>query len=131
MPAGGGSDGGSTGFTTNFSYDSAGRLKELTDGSGNPIVAYTYNAAGQLTYKLNGNGTYTTYQYDADGNVLHLVNYSPGRPVNSRFDYTYDNLGLETTEATIDGTWTYSYDADGQLITPSSPQRTRRSRTRT
>src|SRR6185312_10150476 len=40
----------------------------------------------------------------------------PGGTVNSRFDYTYNALGLETTEATIDGTWTYSYDADGQLV---------------
>ncbi|HEY4313325.1 MAG TPA: CARDB domain-containing protein [Pirellulales bacterium] len=105
-----------TGFTTNYSYDAAGRLAGLTDGDGNPIVTYTYNAADQLTYKLNGNGTYTTYDYDADGNVLHLVNYAPDGSVNSRFDYTYNNLGLETTEATIDGTWTYSYDSTGQLM---------------
>ena len=44
------------------------------------------------------------------------MNYAPGGSVNSRFDYTYNGLGLETTEATVDGTWTYSYDADGQLI---------------
>ena len=25
-------------------------------------------------------------------------------------------LGLETTEDTLDGDWTYTYDADGQLI---------------
>src|SRR5262249_45129631 len=82
----------------------------------NMIVTYTYDAAGRLSLKTNGNGTYTTYQYDADGNVLHLVNYAPGGSVNSRFDYTYNALGLETTEATLDGTWTYTYDADGQLI---------------
>ena len=105
-----------TGFTTNYTYDAVGRLSKLTDGSGNLIVTYTYDANGRLSEKTNGNGTYTTYQYDADGNVLHLINYAPGGTINSRFDYTYNALGLETTEATLDGTWTYTYDADGQLI---------------
>ena len=104
------------GFTVNYTYDQDGRLSTLTDGSGNLIVTYTYDADGRLSLKTNGNGTYTTYQYDADGNVLHLINYAPGGAVNSRFDYTYNALGLETTEDTLDGDWTYTYDADGQLI---------------
>src|SRR5262249_27080354 len=97
-------------------YDAVGRLSGLTDGSSNMVVTYTYDADGRLSKKLNGNGTYTTYVYDADGNVLHLVNYAPDGSVNSRFDYTYNTLGLETTEATLDGTWTYTYDTDTQLI---------------
>ena len=105
-----------TGFTVNYIYDADARLSELTDGSGNMIVTYTYDADGRLSEKTNGNGTYTTYAYDADGNVLHLINYAPDGVINSRFDYTYNALGLETTEATLDGTWTYNYDADGQLV---------------
>jgi len=105
-----------TGFTVNYAYDAVGRLSELTDGSGKMIVTYTYDVNGRLSQKTNGNGTYTTYVYDADGNVLHLVNDAPNGTINSRFDYTYNALGLETSEATIDGTWTYTYDAGGQLI---------------
>jgi RHS repeat-associated protein len=104
-----------TGFTTNYIYDTNGRLSQLTDGGGNVIVTYTYDADGRLARKVNGNGTYTTYTYDADGNVLTLFNYAPGGTVNSSFVYTYNNLGLETTETTIDGQWVYGYDADGQL----------------
>ena len=105
-----------TGFTVKYAYDSAGRLAGLTDGSGNPIVTYTYDAAGRLSRKVNGNLTYTTYTYDADGNIKHLVNYAPGGAVNSQFDYTYNALGLQTIETTLDGTWNYSYDPNGQLI---------------
>jgi RHS repeat-associated protein len=104
-----------TGFTTNYQYNSAGDLAGLTDGSGNPIVTYTYNAAGELTEKVNSNGMYTTYSYDADGNVLDLVNHAPGGATSSSFVYAYNSLGLETSETTLDGTWTYSYDADGEL----------------
>src|SRR5262249_35476809 len=64
-----------TGFTTNYSYDAAGRLAGLTDGSGASIVVYTYDSAGRLSRKSNGNETYTIYGYDADGNVLQLINY--------------------------------------------------------
>jgi len=105
-----------TGFTVNYAYDAVGRLSKLTDAHGSLIVTYTYDADSRLSEKTNGNGTYTTYQYDADGNVLHLVNYAAGGTINSRFDYTYNSLGLETSEATLDGTWTYTYDVDGQLI---------------
>jgi RHS repeat-associated protein len=104
-----------TGFTTKYTYNAQGQLAGLTDGNGNQIVSYTYDADGRLSKTTNGNGTYTTDQYDADGNVLHLINYTPGGAINSRFDYGYNSLGLETTEGTLDGTWTYSYDADGEL----------------
>ena len=104
-----------TGFAVKYAYDAAGRLHQLTDAGGNSIVIYTYDAAGNLSRKDNGNGTYTSYQYDAAGNVLHLVNLAPDGSVNSRFDYTYNSLCQETTEITIDGTWTYSYDGTGQL----------------
>jgi RHS repeat-associated protein len=104
-----------TGFTVNYVYDVAGRLTGLTDANGNPIVTYTYDPAGRLAEKLNGNGTYTTYTYDADGNILDLVNYAPGGTVNSQFAYTYNAVGLETSEATLDGTWTYTYNTDGEL----------------
>jgi RHS repeat-associated protein len=105
-----------TGFTVNYTYDSAGRLNQLTDGSGNTIVIYIYDANGRLSLKTNGNGTYTTYRYDADGNLMHLINYAPSGAVNSRFDYIYNSVGLVTSEATLDGTWIYTYDADGQLV---------------
>ena len=116
---------GTVSSTVNYQYDAVGRLSGLADGSGNPIVAYTYNILGQLVVVVNGSGTgsgmgpysspYTTYQYDAAGNLLHLVNYASGTIVNSRFDYTYNALGQVTEMATLDGAWSYSYDVSGQL----------------
>ncbi len=105
-----------SGFVTNYHYDSAGRLSGLTDGSGNIIVTYTYDAAGRLSSKVNGNGTSTTYAYDAAGHILQLINFAAdGTTVDSRFDYTYNTLGLPATQTTLDGTWTYTYDGDQRL----------------
>jgi RHS repeat-associated protein len=105
-----------SGFTVNYSYDSVGRLSKLTDGTGKLIVGYTYDAAGRLAQKDMGNGTRTTYSYDAGGNVLRITNLAADHATVNSFDtYTYDALGHVLTDASQDGKWTYSYDADGQL----------------
>ena len=102
--------------TTNYSYDSLGRLDKLTDGSGNLIVDYDYHpVSGQLVKETNGNGTYTSYSYDFAGQLISLVNAQADDTVNSRFDYTYDNLGRRTEVSTLDGIWSYEYDLTGQL----------------
>jgi len=122
-----------TGFTVNYTYNDLGQLAELTDGQGNLIVQYIYDAAGNLQQQNNGNGTFTAYTYDADGNVLSITNYAPSTgtsytpansTVNSFDNYTYDALGNVLTDTNQDGQWTYTYDADSQLIgavfTPNS-----------
>jgi RHS repeat-associated protein len=111
----------STGFSVNYAYDAVGRLSQLTNGSGAPIVSYTYDAAGRLTKKLMGNGTYTAYAYDADGNLLHLINYASGGAVLSEFDYAYDALGNRTTMNAPSGAWTYGYDANSEIASVTLP----------
>jgi RHS repeat-associated protein len=103
------------GFITNYSYDQAGRLKQLTNGNNENIVTYSYDVVGRLVRENKGNGTYNTYQYDAAGRLLHMINYAPNGSILSQFDYTYDTLGRRISMNTIDGLWTYEYDATGQL----------------
>ncbi len=114
-----------TGFTVNYSYNALDELAGLTDGSGSPIATYTYDAAGNLSKQVMGDGSYTQYTYDLAGDVLSVVNYAAGGAVSSSFVYTYNNLGLCTTETTVDGEWAYTYDAIGQLthavFTSSNP----------
>jgi RHS repeat-associated protein len=109
------------GFTTRYRYDTLGRLEELTDGSGNRVVAYQFDAAGRLARADNGNGTFTTYDYDLAGQLKTLINHAPDGSVNSRFAYTYDDLGRKLTETTEAGTTSYSYDAAGQLLRVDLP----------
>lgn len=109
------------GFAVNYGYDSVGRLAGLTDSNGQKIAGYTYDNLGRLSREDNGNGTYTTYGYDATGQLLNIVNYAPNASVNSRFDYTYDQLGRRTSMTTLEGTSKYGYDANGQLISVTLP----------
>ncbi|HQU45489.1 MAG TPA: RHS repeat-associated core domain-containing protein, partial [Pirellulales bacterium] len=114
-----------SGFTVAYFYDSQGRLEKLTDGSGNPIVQYTYNDLGQLSKKQNGNGASTVYAYDPAGALLSITNLAAdGKTVNSSFTYTYNLLGEVTSMVSAAGTTTYGYDATGQLTQVGLPNGT-------
>jgi RHS repeat-associated protein len=70
-------------------------------------------------------GSTIVYTYDADSQMLSITNLRPDHvTVNSFDDYTYSVLGNVLTDTSEDGEWTYSYDADSQLIqaifTPNS-----------
>ena len=103
------------GFTVNYGYDALGHLKQLTDAADELIVAYTYDAVGLLARRDMGNGAFTTYAYDDADQVRQIVNHASDGSVNSQFDYTYDALRRRTAMTTLDGAWTYTYDAVGQL----------------
>jgi RHS repeat-associated protein len=106
-----------TAYTVNYGFDALGRLSQLTDGSDNLIVKYTYDNACYLIQKDMGNGTRAVYTYDADGNVLSITNYAAANgPVNSFDLYTYDARGNVLNDTNQDGKWVYNYDADSQLI---------------
>ncbi len=116
------------GFIVNYHYDTLGRLDKLTDGTSALIVDYELDAAGRLVRRDNGNATFTTYQYDALGQLLTLINFASAGVVNSKFEYTYDAEGRRSTMtltdsnlATADGTTTYGYDAIGQLVSVALP----------
>jgi RHS repeat-associated protein len=110
-----------SGFTVISNYDSLGRLSTLTDGAGNLITRYTYDDSGLLIRADQGNGTYTTYQYDADRRTAEIINYAPDNTVLSSFAYTYDALSRPVTLTTLQGTTSYGYDALGQLISLALP----------
>jgi RHS repeat-associated protein len=109
------------GHVENSTYDSLGRLDTMTDEHGALIVHYEYDAAGRLSKKTLGNGVYTLYVYDTAGEVTRLINLRADGSVLSRFDYTYDASGLQTSMTTLDGTFTYGYDPLGQLTSVKYP----------
>jgi RHS repeat-associated protein len=84
-------------------------------------MAYSYDASGRMTTEQDNGGTPTTYSYDAANQLVSdsLNTYTGGATI------TYDGEGNRTNsgyhvnadnELTSDGTWNYTYDADGNLI---------------
>jgi RHS repeat-associated protein len=114
-----------TGFTINYQYNAIGQLDGLTDGNGNMIVTYIYDADGRLLSKKLGNGTSTVYTYDPDNNVLSITNYAAAQSIINSYDiYTYNDTGSVLSDISQDGEWAYTYDLDGELtqavFTPNS-----------
>lgn len=107
------------GYQTGYVYDSRGRITGLTDGS-NECVTYQYNSDDTLARVDNANGTYTTYAYTG-GNVSSIKHHDKDDNLLSSFVYTYDRAGNVTSMTDTEGTWTYAYDKDGQLIKATTP----------
>ncbi|WP_158305415.1 RHS repeat-associated core domain-containing protein [Opitutus terrae] len=103
------------GHRLNYGYDAAGRLEQLTDEQGRRIVHYTFDAAGRLAGKTLANGLTATYAYDTAGQLLVLTNALASGGTLSRFAYAYNDRGRRTAMETLEGRWTYDYDALGQL----------------
>ncbi len=103
------------GYVINYTYDTSGRLKRLSDGANADIVLYDYDALGRLSRKTMGNGVYAVYTYDAADRLSSLINYKPTGTELSRFEYAYDRRGRRISMTTHYGVWHYYYDNLGQL----------------
>jgi YD repeat-containing protein len=69
-----------------------------------------------LSGSLDGNGQSTAYTYSANGNVTQILVKANDGTVTSKLDYSYDGNGRPIAELSLDGRWSYAYDAAGQLI---------------
>ena len=122
-----------------FTYDSFGRLATATDGRGNTItytydnadritnvaysdgythsVAYTYDANGLLTQRIDGAGT-TTYTYDDLGRMLTTTNTAGGGTES----YRYDLSGALISKTDTSGVTSYTYTAGHRVTAMHYPQ---------
>jgi RHS repeat-associated protein len=95
--------------TTRFSYDNRGKLLSATDPMSN-TVSINYDAFG-FPLTLNEGGITTTYNYNARGELLSLVD-GGGRQTT----YGYDTLGRTITITNAAGETTrLNYDSNGNM----------------
>ena len=91
-----------------YAYDSRGRETSMTTLQGTWL--YSYDDLGQLIGWTAPDGSSATYQYDAMGNRVQVI--QNGQTTS----YTTNNLNQYTTVGGV----TYTYDADGNLIRKAS-----------
>jgi RHS repeat-associated protein len=126
-------DGGTANLvmTATYTYNDVGELTSLvyTDASSATLrsFAWTYNAIGEITSENSdiSSEDVTAYTYDATGQLLS-VDYADQSSDDE--SYTYDENGNRITsdtdtyttgddnQTTSDGTYSYVYDGEGNLI---------------
>jgi RHS repeat-associated protein len=127
----------STRPVTAYGYDTYGDQTQVEDPDGNVTVT-GYDGNGRVTsvtqpsYTQPGSSTAiaatTSYGYDEDGNLTSVTYPSATNPASNVTQYTYDALGDVTSMTqpqlpgqSAPGTWTYTYDADGEQLTATDP----------
>jgi RHS repeat-associated protein len=125
---------GSTEPVTN-TYDALYRIKTLTDGNSH-ITTYAYNSvgfvssitmpgsevtqftsydnAGNLLQRVDGNNVTTNYVYDDDESLLTEIEYPATTSLNVHFDYDSDGRRSAMTDST--GGQSYSYGNLDELL---------------
>jgi RHS repeat-associated protein len=109
-----------TGAVTDKWFTSNNEPFQITYGYGTlqaSTETFSYNAAGQLTRRTDGNGHATTYGYDAEGNRM-----SEKDALGHETKWTYNGRHEVTSETTPRGeTTTIKRDSDGNVESISRP----------
>ena len=119
--------GASTFFETAYVRDSLDRITQLTETvqDTTTVLAFAYDSAGRLQEVQRNGAVTSTYEYDQNGNRLHLT--TPGGTIDGTYDaqdrlttygansYTYGSNGELKTKTDGSGTASYTYDALGNL----------------
>ena len=132
---------GYDGSTTSYAYDTLGRETQRVEGAGTTNAKTTtteWDPQQWLVARTAAPNKIEAFSYDANGNLLsHAV--TPTADVNGslgfgaaasgpvqRTEWTYDDSGhvltaTERTDGAVTGTWTLTYDSQGNLQTLTNP----------
>ncbi|MCI5892149.1 MAG: hypothetical protein MRZ66_01920 [Clostridiales bacterium] len=107
------------GNETTFEYDKNNRLLSTTDPLSHK-TGQTYNRAGLVNSKYDGNGNVTSYEYDELGRLVYTKQTVDG--AEQIVGYTYDNYGNVLTQTNGEGhTTTFEYNVLNQLTAKIDP----------
>jgi RHS repeat-associated protein len=111
-----------------YQYNDANTISDWTDTMGNH--AFTYDLLDRLTAAKNSTQPNEDYEYDGVGNRTssHFTKNYSYQPFNKltgagKAIYDYDNNGNLITKTDTQGTTTFTWDEENQLIEVSLPNR--------
>jgi RHS repeat-associated protein len=106
--------------TISYGYDRMGRPTTVDYSDTTADVTRTYDAAGRLQTMVDGSGT-VTYTYDNADRLTDIARTGGGSGLNGTFHYGYDDAGNITGRSYPDSTATTQvFDDDGRLASVTS-----------
>ena len=105
----------SNGDVVRFAYNTAGKVREVTDPFGQKTT-YTYDAAGERLLSVTDESGTVSYTYETEGakaNAIQSITFPDG----TQTLYEYDDQGRVTKESRNGGaeTVSYAYDSAGKV----------------
>ncbi len=82
-----------------YEYDWRGNLSGVRDENGNMLAAYAHTPGGRLKEIRHGNGIRTGYEYDTDGNLVHLHMERTDGEILADLYYSHDLNGNRTLKS--------------------------------
>ena len=82
-----------------YEYDWRGNLSAVKDGNGETLAAYAHTPGGKLKEIRHGNGIRTGYEYDTDGNLVHLHMEHTDGEILADLYYSHDLNGNRTLKS--------------------------------
>lgn len=107
-----------------YAYDDEGNLAARTDAKGQ-VTSLAYDDADRLTQQVFADGFRITRTYDANGNLLTIVDEKPVTgPVDSSYTYAYDVFDRVTafTDVQLGTSMLYAHDAEGRSTSFTGPE---------
>ncbi|WP_459762185.1 RHS repeat-associated core domain-containing protein [Alkaliphilus crotonatoxidans] len=104
----------SQGQSTQYSYDSLGRLESVKEGS-QLLATYSYNVDNTLSAIQYGTGVRVDYGYDRDQNITSILQKNPHGEIINNLSYTYDVRGNQVSKNENGETTHYTYDKVNRL----------------
>lgn len=114
-----------TNVSTRYQYDALGNLAQMTDARGN-VTVYSYDAVGNLAGYSEpatppATGAKSSYSYDALGRQTSTTIRGSASILVSR---TFDAAGRTASRTADSQATSYTYDANGNLLTAINAQGT-------
>jgi RHS repeat-associated protein len=118
--------------TTSYAYNANGLLSDMTDPFSATHVIYSYDTAGRVFQRTDGSGLCWTQTYEAETARPDIRRVRQGGPTctgttHATFDLGYDVASNVTSRAetitgnTYGGTYTYGYDGANRLTNVTGP----------
>ncbi len=109
--------------TISYGFDAVHRMTTLAlsvAGSQKAQVTFSYDSANRMTGQTrsapSGTNITTAFGYDNDNHITGIT-YTANSSTLASFTYTYDNAGEISGYTGPDGTLTYSYDPQKEVLT--------------